>query len=121
MALAWLQRARASGPGRGLWPGSGLARAQAMACYLLTTCAWWLFICCTLSAGGHWKVPVLRCTKPFVKGAVPGVRTSTTSPGLAGLARASSQQSQALPEGLHRALAWLGLACPGLAWPGSGF
>ncbi|EED82428.1 predicted protein [Postia placenta Mad-698-R] len=64
-----------------------------------------------------------RHTKQLVKlmGAAPEVQTSTAGPGLAGLARASSQRSQDLLEGLHRALAWLGLTYPGLAWPGSGF
>ncbi|EED81635.1 predicted protein [Postia placenta Mad-698-R] len=121
MALAWLQRARASagaepGPGRGLWPGSGLARAQAMACYFLATYAQWLIMGSTSSVEHHQKRLCIiskltvvdhmttyenllimefrtlwRCTKQLVKlmGAAPEVQTSTAGPGLAGLARAS--------------------------------
>ncbi|OSX61494.1 hypothetical protein POSPLADRAFT_1144583 [Postia placenta MAD-698-R-SB12] len=89
MALAWLQRARASagaepGPGRGLWPGSGLARAQAMACYFLATYAQWLIMGSTSSVEHHSKRLYI-----ILMGAAPEVQTSTAGPGLAGLARAS--------------------------------
>ncbi|EPQ55402.1 hypothetical protein GLOTRDRAFT_8386, partial [Gloeophyllum trabeum ATCC 11539] len=109
-ALAWLELARAChqvkpGPSVGLWPGSGLARAQARASILG-------------EGMGTGDVPSMGLRT--LLHLMPTMYKCHKAPGLQGLARASDNPSQALSSGLSRALAWLGPAeiGPGLAWLG---
>ncbi|EPQ52030.1 hypothetical protein GLOTRDRAFT_25075, partial [Gloeophyllum trabeum ATCC 11539] len=111
-ALAWLELARAChqvkpGPSVGLWPGSGLARAQARASMLG-------------EGTGTGDIPSMGlCTLLHLMATI-SFSQRHKAPGLQGLARASDNPSQAPSSGLSRALAWLGPAeiGPGLAWLG---